>query len=126
MKDQAAPDTEFTDIVLKNIESGSGRRALTFDAARYEAMIEAMDLSEDAKHELLGVMWNIIVSFVDLGVEVKTEAAGIASQSCGQSGTEPDAAGEAVLDCPIKLAISESFSAAMSASDEESKQKEKA
>ena len=122
MKDQAPPDTDFTANVLRSIDTGSGRRALTFNAAKYEAMIEGLDLDEDEKHELLGEMWNVIVAFVDLGFEVKMQDD--PPETCGQSDTMPDGAGEAVLDCSDIQAINESFAAATCAGGLDSKQKE--
>ena len=63
MKDETAPNTACTPDIPQDADGRPGWRALTFDATHYERMIEDLDLSEDAKHELLGVMWNIIVSF---------------------------------------------------------------
>ncbi len=122
MKDQAPPNTDFTAIVLRSIDSGSGRRALSFDAARYEAMVHELDLDEDAKHDLLGEMWNVIVAFVDLGFEIKMQDD--PPETCGQSDMMPDGAGEAVLDCSDIQTINESFAAATYADGLDSKQKE--
>ena len=123
MKDQANPNTAFHKENGEDALSGTGWKALTFDAALYERMIDDQDISDDAKHELLGVMWNIIVSFVDLGFEVKfTDGS---QENCGQSDTIPQTKGEPVLDCPLTQAINESFSAAISAEGMDSKKQEK-
>lgn len=126
MKDQADPNTAFHEEKGENARSGTGWKALTFDAAFYERMIEEQNLSEDAKQELLGVMWTIIVSFVDFGFEVKM-ADGSTEESpeiCGQSERAAKPGGAPVLDCPLTRAINDSFAAAMSAVDAESKTKE--
>ncbi len=128
MKDQADPNTVFPKEKAGDAKTGAGWKALTFDAAKYEAMIEEQDISEDAKHELLGVMWNIIVSFVDLGFEVKLADGSVeeTQENCGQIGAAPETSGAPVLDCPLTQAINESFTAAISADDADSKEKEEA
>lgn len=45
-------------------------RVLTLDFARYEAMLDDPDLSEEQRLEFLETLWSIIVSFVDLGYGV--------------------------------------------------------
>ncbi len=126
MKDQIEPNTVYHKEKGEDAHSGPGWKALTFDAAFYERMIEEQDISEDAKHELLGVMWNVIVSFVDLGFEVKlaSDDSEENQETCGQSPTKPQTSGSPVLDCPLTQAINESFMAAMSADDTDSKPKE--
>ncbi len=44
--------------------------ALTIDYALYEQYLDASDLSEAQKREFIETLWNIIVSFVDLGFGV--------------------------------------------------------
>ncbi|NKB59161.1 MAG: hypothetical protein GKS00_22770 [Alphaproteobacteria bacterium] len=65
--------------------------ALTLDVEKYEHFFEGEDLTEDQKCEYLQALWNIIVSFIQLGVEVRP-----ASQDCGKP---PESA-----DCSAKSA----------------------
>lgn len=44
--------------------------SVTLDHALYERYLDESDLTEDQKQEFLQTLWNIIVSFVDLGFEV--------------------------------------------------------
>jgi LAS superfamily LD-carboxypeptidase LdcB len=44
--------------------------SVTLDHALYERYLDESDLSEEQKQEFLQTLWNIIVSFVDLGFEV--------------------------------------------------------
>lgn len=44
--------------------------ALTIDYALYEQYLDDADLSEEQKREFIETLWNIIVSFVDLGFGV--------------------------------------------------------
>lgn len=43
---------------------------LTLDFARYEELLADFDMSEEERAALLEAMWNIIVSFVDLGFDL--------------------------------------------------------
>ncbi|MEM1276033.1 MAG: hypothetical protein AAGH74_05885 [Pseudomonadota bacterium] len=73
-------------------------------------------------------MWTIIVSFVDLGYEVKFagDTQEEDPETCGQFDTAPQTSDAPELDCPLTQAINDSFAAAMSADGRESKTKEKA
>lgn len=126
MRDQIDPNTVIHEEKGDGACSGTGWKALTFDAALYERMIEEQDLSDDAKHELLGAMWTIIVNFVDLGFEVKFagDTQEDNPETCGQPHTAPQTSGAPVLDCPLTQAINETFAAAMSADGKDSKTKE--
>ncbi len=53
--------------------------SLTLDAARYDEYLADSDLTEEQKQEFLEALWNIIVSFVDLGFGIDTTQA-----ACGQ------------------------------------------
>lgn len=43
---------------------------LKLDVARYEELLSDFDMSEEERAALLEAMWNIIVSFVDLGFDL--------------------------------------------------------
>ncbi len=43
---------------------------LTLDFARYEALLADFDMSEEERAALLEAMWNVVVSFVDLGFDL--------------------------------------------------------
>lgn len=42
-----------------------------FDAGRYLPELEEFEISDAQKHELLGTLWSIMRSFVELGFDVK-------------------------------------------------------
>lgn len=50
--------------------SANNPRDVYIDYARYEHLLENSDLTEDQKQEFLGVLWNLVVNFVDLGFGV--------------------------------------------------------
>ena len=63
--------------------------ALTLDLKLYEGYLEDCDLTEDQKHEFIETLWNIVVSFVDMGFELHP------LQQVGEKNTElaaPDSA----------------------------------
>jgi hypothetical protein len=43
---------------------------LTLDVSRYEALLADFDLSNEERAMFLEAMWNIVVSFVDLGFDL--------------------------------------------------------
>lgn len=43
---------------------------LKLDVARYEELLADFDMSEEERVALLQAMWNIVVSFVDLGFDL--------------------------------------------------------
>ena len=43
---------------------------IEIDYARYEALLDDSDLSEQQRHELLDVIWGVLVEFVSLGFGV--------------------------------------------------------
>ena len=51
-------------------KAGNKSPALTIDYALYEQYLDDSDLSEAQKREFIETLWNIIVSFVDLGFGV--------------------------------------------------------
>ena len=53
--------------------------ALTFDVTRYDKYLADCDLTEEQKQEFLETLWNIIVSFVDIGFGIDATQA-----VCGQ------------------------------------------
>ena len=54
------------------------RRTLTLDIAHYQSMLDAPDLSEDQKAEMIEALWLLVVSFVTLDYDICAET------SCGQ------------------------------------------
>lgn len=56
---------------------------LTLDTERYQAMLDAPDLSEDQKRELIETLWQVVVGFIDLNVEICITDEG-AGESCGK------------------------------------------
>ncbi len=76
------------------------RPTLELDTAKYEAMLTDMPLSDAERHEFLQAIWQIVVSFVQLGFEVKAS-----DQSCGelaQSSTDPALRSSKMVSCTPK------------------------
>ncbi|MGH1398388.1 MAG: hypothetical protein ACRBCT_04160 [Alphaproteobacteria bacterium] len=61
-------------------------RALTLDVDVYQHMLNAPDLSEDQKRQMIEVLWLLVVSFVDLEFEILLE------DSCGKPTIEANPA----------------------------------
>lgn len=99
MKDEPATDDEFFEDshYAPDDDDKPGFQALTFDAARYEAMIGEMEISEDQAHEFLGILWNMMVACADLGIEIDLGGFDLA-ESCGQVDPVPDELHSVVLD----------------------------
>ena len=64
-------------------KAGDKSPALTIDYALYEQYLDDSDLTDAQKREFLETLWNIIVSFVDLGFGVHPLQQA-ASDGCGQ------------------------------------------
>ena len=65
----------------------ASRPALTLDVERYDKMLSESDLTEKQRQEFLQTIWNIIVSFVDLGFDIhplQQVASEDDVQGCGQ------------------------------------------
>jgi hypothetical protein len=60
------------------LQSSSGN-AIELDVAKYEALLADSDLSEDQKTEILQTLWEIIVTFVDMGFGLHP-----VQQACGE------------------------------------------
>lgn len=56
----------------------------TLDTERYQAMLDAPDLSGAQKAELIETLWQVVVDFIDLNFEICTTDNG-AGESCGKS-----------------------------------------
>ncbi|MGH1399497.1 MAG: hypothetical protein ACRBCT_09820 [Alphaproteobacteria bacterium] len=56
---------------------------LTLDTERYQAMLDAPDLSDAQKRELIETLWQVVVGFIDLNVEIRTTDEGV-GESCGK------------------------------------------
>jgi len=52
---------------------------LTLDTERYQAMIDAPDVSDADKAKLIETLWDVVIGFIDLNIEVLT------ADSCGQA-----------------------------------------
>jgi len=48
------------------------RCSLTLDAQKYQAMLDHPDISQSQKAELIQALWTFVISFMDLGYEIKT------------------------------------------------------
>jgi len=56
---------------------------LEIDWALYASMLEDMEASEEEKRELIAILWNIVVAFVDLGFGISAT-----QQACGETGLD--------------------------------------
>lgn len=74
------PDTECQD-------TQPNYPTLTIDWDLYGEYLEESDLSDDEKRELIQTVWNIVVSFVDLGF-------GIESVQCAEQDKQINAKGD--------------------------------
>lgn len=70
---------ENTKIVAGIVPDQPSRPKLTLDVEKYQAMLDAPELSETEREEMLTSLWSMIVSFGNLGFEIAPE------QSCGQA-----------------------------------------
>lgn len=68
--------------------------SLTIDWAKYGAMLDEWDGSDDQKQELIATLWSIVVGFVDLGFDVQA-----AEEFCGEPTDFPAATSDDLLDC---------------------------
>lgn len=59
------------------------KRSLQVDIAKYQAMIDDPELSEDQKCQFIEALWTILMAFVDLGFELHE-----ADLACGQVGSD--------------------------------------
>ena len=59
-QDPEIPDTEYQ-------HTKPTYPTLSIDWDLYEEYLEESDMSDDEKRELIETLWNIVVSFVDLG-----------------------------------------------------------
>lgn len=60
------------------------RRALTLDVEKYQQMLDAPGTTAKQREEFLKATWNVVIAFVDLGFEIRSE------DHCGQSGVSQD------------------------------------
>lgn len=68
--------------------------SLTIDWAKYGAMLDEWDGSDEQKQELISTLWSIVVSFVDLGFDVQA-----AEEFCGEPDDYAAVTGDNLLDC---------------------------
>lgn len=54
--------------------------SLSIDWELYGAMLEASDMSDEDKKEMIEILWNIVVAFVDLGFGLHP-----VQQACGKA-----------------------------------------
>lgn len=85
------------------------RRSLTLDAQKYQAMLDHPDVNQIQKAELIEALWTFVISFMDLGYEIKT------LETCGkQERTSDPSEGSQVpmLSCKqVRKPASAAFSA---------------
>jgi len=63
---------------------------LTVDAERYQAFLDGSNMTDAEKEEILQALWSIIMSFVELGFEVRP-----LEEVCGK---DPQLGGEGAKD----------------------------
>ena len=82
-------------------------RSLTLDAQKYQAMLDHPGATQSQKAELIESLWTFVVSFMDLGYEIKTP------ENCGKQEfvLEPSEANRVpMLSCkPVKRPASAAF-----------------
>ncbi|SPF80663.1 hypothetical protein [Pseudoprimorskyibacter insulae] len=71
-------------------------KSLTLDVERYQAMLDAPDLSDAQRRELIETLWQVVVGFIDLNVEIRTTDEGV-GESCGKL---PKLSPSATCDAP--------------------------
>ncbi|MEO0781596.1 MAG: hypothetical protein AAFZ46_07530, partial [Pseudomonadota bacterium] len=54
----------------------------TLDVDRYQSMLDAPEMADEQKNELIEALWTFVVCFMDLGYKIQP------LESCGQSQTE--------------------------------------
>ena len=62
--------TQDTDTAAVILETEATKPIVTLDYALYQHYLDNSDLTEKQRQEFLETLWNIIVSFVDLGFGV--------------------------------------------------------
>lgn len=67
--------------------------SLTIDWAKYGAMLDEWDGSDEQKQELIETLWSIVMAFVDLGFAVQS--------SCGETAEMDEIALPDVLSCDL-------------------------
>lgn len=61
-----------TDITITNGTKGTKEwPALQLDVEYYQSFLDDEDITEEQKKELIETIWNIVVSFVDLGFGIE-------------------------------------------------------
>lgn len=59
-------------------EEGQSYKSLTLDVDRYQAMLDAPDLSDAKRQEMIDALWQTVIAFVDLDYELCIQ------DSCGK------------------------------------------
>ena len=59
-------------------------KTLELDLARYEAMLDDQDMSEEDKQALIEALWSVVVSFVEMGFNVHPIQQALEDKGCGQ------------------------------------------
>lgn len=63
-----------------NMKTPTNKPSLQVDWEAYAPMLEASDMSDAEKREFIQTIWELVVSFVDLGFEIHP-----VQQACGKS-----------------------------------------
>ena len=63
-------DTTLTDLVSERAAHASSSTALTIDYDKYLAALEEWDVSEEEKQEFIDALWNLLLTFAELGYDI--------------------------------------------------------
>lgn len=99
-KEGAAMTDKNTDQASDSIASELGvalekapQKSLQIDVAKYQAMLDAPDLSASQKEQVIKALWQIIACFVDLGYGVSP-----LQLACGEREENAESSGEEQTD----------------------------
>lgn len=64
-------EEQQTEATMDDIESGAGAESLAgvppLDVGKYRPYLDDFDITEEQKAEIIRILWNMMISFVDLG-----------------------------------------------------------
>ena len=82
-KDESNP----TSVMPEADKAAKAMPVLTIDYEKYAQLLDEADVSEDQQREFIEAIWNIVVSFVDLGFGVHPVQE--AQKACGKTKKKP-------------------------------------
>lgn len=47
-------------------------KSVTFDAQRYQEILDMPELSDEQRSEIVATLWSMIMTFIDIGYQVQT------------------------------------------------------